>query len=161
MAVIALLSTQKDGVTRKRPFDIHGKLRFDYFALPATAVLGDIGSTIELCDLPPGATRILPWLCRLSTSAWGASRTLSIGHRAYTKADAFMNASGVTDEAESSNAFVSALDVSAAVNNVAWSSTVQKYDVFAKSGVTLFATVAGGTIPAGATMSGLVAYIYE
>lgn len=159
MAVLALLSTQKDGVTRKRPFDIHGKLRFDYFALPAVAVAADIGSTVELCDLPPGAVRILPWLCRLTTSAWGASRTLSIGHRAYQKADP--NFGATTDEAESANAFVNALDVSSAVSNVAWSSTVQKYDVFSKAGVVIFATVAGGTIPVNATMTGLVAYIYE
>lgn len=156
MAVLALTSTQKDGTTRKRPFDTQGKLRFAYFALPAVAVAGDINTTLELCDLPPGAVRILPWLSRLTTSAWGASRTLSVGHRAYAKLD-----DPYTQEAESASAFISALDVSSAVANVAWSSTVQKYDVFSKAGVTLFGTVAGGTIPVGATMSGLVAYLYE
>ena len=156
MAVLALTSTQKDGTTRKRPFDTQGKLRFAYFALPAVAVAGDINTTLELCDLPPGAVRILPWLSRLTTSAWGASRTLSIGHRAYAKLD-----DPYTQEAEAAAAFISALDVSSAVANVAWSSTVQKYDVFSKAGVTLFGTVAGGTIPVGATMSGLVAYLYE
>lgn len=159
MAVLALNSTQKDGTTRKRPFDKHGKLRFAYFALPAVAVAADATSTVELCDLPPGAVRILPWLSRISTSAWGASRLLDVGHRGYQKADPFM--STTTDEAESANAFINDLDVSSAVNNVAWSSTVQKYDIYSKAGVTLFATVAGGTIPVAATMSGLVAYIYE
>lgn len=156
MAVLALTSTQKDGVTRKRPFDTQGKLRFAYFSLPAVAVAGDIGTTIDLCDLPPGAVRILPWLSQLSVSAWGASRTLSIGHRAYAKLD-----DPYTSEAESSNAFVSALSVATALTTDAWSATVMKYDVFSKAGVTIFATVAGGTIPVGATMDGLVAYIYE
>lgn len=159
MAVLALNSTQKDGTTRKRPFDTNAKLRFAYFALPAVAVAGDIGTTIELADLPPGAVRLLPWLSRLTTSAFGASRTLSIGHRAYAKADG--NFGATTDEAEAAAAFVSALDVSSAVANTAWSSTVQKYDMFSKAGVTLFATVAGGTIPVNATLSGLVAYLYE
>lgn len=159
MAVLALNSTQKDGVTRKRPFDTNAKLRFAYFALPAVAAAGDANTTIELADLPPGAVRLLPWLCRITTSAFGASRTLDVGHRAYTKADAF--SSTTTDEAEDPDAFIDGLDVSSAVANTAWSSTVQKFDMFSKAGVTLFATVLGGTIPVGATMSGLVAYLYE
>lgn len=156
MAVLALTSTQKDGTTRKRPFDTQGKLRFAYFALPAVAVAGDIGSTVDLCDLPPGAVRILPWLSQISVSAWGASRTLSVGHRAYARLD-----DPYTAEAESANAFINALDVSSALTTDAWSATVMKYDVFSKAGVTIFGTVAGGTIPVGATMSGLVAYLYE
>lgn len=156
MAVLALKSTQKDGTTRKRPFDTMGKLRFAYFALPAVAVAGDIASTIDLCDLPPGAVRILPFMSRIVVSAWGASRTLNIGHRAYVKLD-----DPTTSEAESANAFINALDVSSAVALSAWSATVMKYDVYSKAGVTIFGTVAGGTIPVGATMSGLVAYLYE
>lgn len=156
MAVLALKSTQLDGATRKRPFDTMGKARYAYFSLPAVAVAGDIGSTVDLCDLPPGAVRILPFLSRLIVSAWGASRTLSIGHRAYVKAD-----DTFTQEAESANAFVNALDVSGAVALSAWSATVMKYDVYSKAGVRIFGTVAGGTIPVGATMSGLVAYLYE
>ena len=158
MAVLALNTTQKDGVTRKRPFDTNAKLRFAYFALPAVVEAGDAGTTIELCDLPPGAVRLLPWMCRISTSAFGASRVLDIGHRAFQKADPFMNTA--TTEAESAAEFVNDLNVSSAVVNTAWS-TVQKYDLYSKSGVTLFATVAGGTIPIGATLSGLVAYLYE
>lgn len=157
MAVLALTTTQKDGTTRKRPFDQHGKLRFDYFELPAVAVAGDANTTIELCDLPPGAVRILPGLCRLKASAFGASRTLDLGHRAYAKAD---YASGGEDEAEDVDAFIDGRDVSSATD-AAWSTTVLKYDIFSKAGVTLFATVLGGTIPVGATLSGLVAYLYE
>lgn len=159
MAVLALTSIQKDGVTRKRPFDKHGKMRFDYFEIVPVVTLGDIGTTIDLCDLPPGAVRVLPWESRVKTSAWGASRTLSIGHRAYQKIDP--TSTTTTDEAENASAFVSALDVSSAVNNVAWSATTQKYDMFSKAGITIFATVAGGTIPVAATLSGFVAYIYE
>ena len=159
MAVLALTSIQKDGVTRKYPTDKHGKLRMDYFEIVPVVVFGDIGTTIELCDLPPGRVRLLPWESRIKTSAFGAARTLSIGHRAYQKIDP--TTITVTDEPESVNAFVSALDVSAAVNNVAWGATVVKYDMFSKAGITIFATVAGGTIPVAATVQGLVAYIYE
>jgi hypothetical protein len=156
MAVLALTSVQKDGTTRKRPFDINGKIRFAYFNLPAVAVAGDANTTLELCDLPPGAVRILPFMSSIKTSAWGASRTLSLGHRAYAKLD-----QPYTEEAESANAFINALDVSSAVALQRWSTTVHKYDVFSKAGVTIFGTVAGGTIPVGATLEGSVAYVYE
>ena len=157
MAVLALKSIQETPGVRKRPIDDHGKLRFEYFELAPVAVAGDANTTIDLCELPPGAVRILPFMSRIKTSAFGASRTLDIGHRAYAKAD-YVN--GGSDEPENEVAFVTAKDVSAQVANDAWS-TVLKYDVFSKAGVMIFAKVEGGTIPVAATLSGLVAYIYE
>lgn len=161
MAVLQLTSTQMDGVTRKRPIDEHGKLRFVYFALPAVAVAGDINTTIDLAKLPPGATRIMPWLSRIKVSAWGASRTLSLGHHSYSKRPSGTDTMANETEAESANAFISALDVSSAVALSAWSATVEKYDIYSRTEVVLFATVAGGTIPVGATLSGYCAYLYE
>lgn len=162
MAILDLDTVQMDGETRKRPFDEHGKLRFCYFNLPAVVVAGDIATTIDLCKLPPGATRILPWLSRIKVSAWGASRTLSLGHRAYSKRPPGAGAAASDDnEAESFNAFINALDVSSAVALSAWSATVEKYDIYSRTEVTLFAKVAGGTIPIGATLSGFAAYLYE
>lgn len=154
MAVLALTSTQKTDDYRKRPTEDHGKFRIQYFDLPAVAVAGDIGTTIGLCKLPAGQVRVIPHLSRLTTSAWGASRTLSIGHLAYAKRD------DGTTEAANPTAFVSALDVSSAVTAQALG-TALKYDLYSKGGVDIQASVAGGTIPVGATMSGFFVYIYE
>lgn len=156
MAVLALQSVQEKTDYRGRPTDEHGKLRIQYFELEAVAVAGDIGSTVDLCTLPPGAIRILPLLSMLQVSAFGASRTLSVGHRAYQKRDN----PGEAYEAESANAFINARDVSSATF-AAFSAAVLKYDVYSKQGVKLFATVAGGTIPVNATIKGYVIYIAE
>lgn len=161
MAVLELTSTQMDGTTRKRPFDEHGKLRFCYFALPAVAVAGDINTTVDLCKLPPGAIRILPWLSRIKVSAWGSSRTLDVGHRAYSKRPAGTDTSANETEAADEDAFIAALDVSSAVALSAWSATVEKFDIYSRTEVVVYAKVEGGTIPVGATLSGYVAYLYE
>lgn len=157
MAVLALTSAQKVPDVRLRPIDKHGKFRIDYFNLPAVVVAGDIGTTIALTDLPPGAVRVLPHASRLTCSAFGASRTLAIGTRAYASRDI---SSGVASNAEDAAALMAALDVSGAVTAVAFGTTL-KLDFFSVTGIEIFATVAGGTIPVGATFSGYIAYIYE
>lgn len=156
MAVEAFLSVQRTPDIRLRPIDKHGKFRIAFFQLVATTVAGDIGSTIDLTDLPPGAVRILPHMSRLINSAWGASRTLAIGHREYQK-----SSTPYAVEAQNASAFAAAIDVSAAVTTPVALGTALKYDVYSLAGVVLYATVAGGTIPTGATLSGYFAYIYE
>jgi hypothetical protein len=161
MAVLAQNSDQMADGYRGRPVDDFGKIRIAFFSFTNGAVAGDANSTVELCKLPPGAKRILPGLSRVSTSAFGAARTLSIGHRAYTKQNT--EAGGAvfsTDEAASANALVNAMDISGAVNGAAFGTSV-KYDMFSHNEITLYATVAGGTTPAAATISGYVAYVYE
>jgi hypothetical protein len=153
MAVLALKSDEMADNYRGRPTNDHGKLRIQYFNLPAVAVAGDATTTIDLCKLPPGQLKVIPCLSRITTSAWGASRTLSIGHLAYLSADA-------TTEAANASAFISAMDVSSAVAAAAFS-TVLEYDIYSKAGVTVQGSVAGGTIPVGATMEGFIVYVYE
>lgn len=161
MAVLTLDSYELTEGTRKRPFDEHGKLRFVRFSLPAVVTAGDAGTTINLARLPPGATRILPWLSRIKVSALGASRVLDLGHRAYSKRPGGLDVSANTDEAEDDDAFIADLDVSSAVALSAWSATVEKFDIYARTEVTLFAKISGGTLPVAATLSGMCAYIYE
>lgn len=156
MAVLALTADELVEGYRSLPINDHGKLRTQFFSLPAQSVAADANSTVELFDLPQGRVRVLPSLSRLTNSAWGSSRTLSIGHRAYASRDP-----GQADpEAENASAFISAMDVSGAQASVAWS-TVLKYDIYSKSGVRVFATVAGGTLPVGGSFSGFMVYIYE
>lgn len=158
MAVENYISLQEVEGYRAYPIDDHGKLRFQYFSVPASqvTVIGDADSTATLCFLPPGRTRVLPWLSRVSGGVFGASRTLDIGHVAYQSRDS----SGEALEALNLEAFLANLDVSSAVNAVAFS-TVLKYDIYSKTEVEIKARIQGGTWPIGIAISGLIAYIYE
>lgn len=157
-AIETFLSTQETPGQRNYPIDDHGKLRFQYFSVPAANVTpaGDADSTALLCKLPPGRVRVLPWLCRVSGGIFGASRTLDIGHLAYQKRDD----SGEALEATNYEAFLANLDVSSAVNAVAFS-TVLKYDLYSKQEVQIAARIQGGTWPVNIPISGFIAYIYE
>lgn len=156
MAVLALTTDELADDYRGHPVNDHGKLRIQYFNLPATTVAGDATTTVDLCELPSGKVRILPALSRLNTSAFGASRTLDVGHREYQKRDD----PSADLEDEDADAFIDGLDVSSAVTGNAFG-TGHKFDLYSKGGVTIFATVLGGTIPVGATISGYIVYVYE
>lgn len=153
MAVLALQSIQV-AATRGDPRSTHSKLRMDYFEAPAITVAGDINTTMDLCYLPPGNVRVLPSQSYVAVSAWGAARTLNVGHRAYSNEDMSVQI------AENASAFGTGIDVSAAAIKPI-SATVLKYDMYSKAGIKVFLTVLGGTIPVGATLKGLLAYLYE
>lgn len=141
---------------RRYPVDDHGKLRMQFFTVSAlTGALAD-GDTVALFWLPPGRKRILPGLSRITTSAFGAARTLDIGHDAYAS-----RPSGEADANDADpDAFVDGMDVSAAVNGAAWGTTL-KFDIYSIDEVLVYATILGGTMPVGASMSGYMAYLYE
>lgn len=141
---------------RKYPIDDHGKLRTQFFTIPALTVAYAANDTVDLFLLPPGRKRLLPNLSRLSGSAFGAGRTIDIGHRAYNA-----RPSAAADaEVEDPDALIDGLDVSAATNAVAWS-TALKFDMYSVDEVMVFATILGGTMPVGATLSGFLTYLYE
>lgn len=140
---------------RRYPIDDHGKFRIQEFQVSAlTGALAD-GGTIGLFWLPPGRKRIIPCLSRITHSAFGAARLLDIGHDAYMP-----RPPGNTPEAADPDAFVTDLDVAAAGNAVAWSTTL-KFDMYSLDEVLVYATVTGGTMPVGATLSGFCVYVYE
>lgn len=157
MAILNYLSVQETPDYRKRPTDDHGKFRIQFFSVPAAnvTVIGDADSTFQLCDLPSGAVRVLPCLSRITTSAFGAARTLDLGHRAYQT-----RPPDNANEPENPTAFITDMDISGAVNAAAFS-TVLKYDVYSMAGVSIYARVQGGTVPIGASLSGFITYIYE
>lgn len=157
MTVLALKTTELGDDARNYPTQNHGKLRYQFFDLPATAAEGEVASTIDLCNLPPGRVRVLPHLSRLTHSAFGAGRTLKIGHLAYASKDPNTG----DPEAADDDAFTpAALDVATASDSVAFSAKL-KYDIYSKAGVRVQALVGGDTIPAGASLSGCIAYICE
>jgi hypothetical protein len=141
---------------RKYPIDEHGKLRQNHFEIAALTVQGDDGSLYRLCKMPPGRVRVIPCLSRISTSAYGASRTLDIGHNAYNKRSDY----GEAQEAVNYEAFVANMDISSAVNAAAWS-TVLEYDIYSVAGWELWARVQGGTSDTTETLKGFVTFLYE
>lgn len=150
-------SVQMDGTTRKRPLDEHGKYRIGYFYYKNTsgAALA-AGTQIDLMRLPSGAVRILPGLSRLRHTAFGTARTLDIGHRAYYDKSEVDSA----EVAEDPNAFVAALAIAAAGENVTVGTDI-KHDLYSRKGPVIFATVNGDTIPVDAELEGFFAYVYE
>lgn len=149
------LSDQLTEGFRRYPVADHGKFRIQYFSVSALAVAYASGDQIDLFKLPPGRKRILLNASRITTSAWGASRTLSLGTRAYSS-----RPPDNAQEAEAGTVFLNALDVSSAVAAAAWS-TLLKYDLYSLAEIGVFATIGGGTMPIGASLSGYCTYISE
>lgn len=161
-AVIVLsdqLTRTSDDQVRNYPIDRGGKLREVYFKYTNNTggTLAD-GTQVDLTDLPQGRFRILPNLSRYRSTALGASRTLSIGLRAYYK-DTISN----TPVAEDGTCLVNAKDVSGAVNDTAFDGGANNmsYTQYGTTGIRVFATLAGGTIPAAAVIEGYIVYVAE
>lgn len=160
MAVTTELSDQLTARTVPNtimdPADIGGRLRFKYFTFTQGAAAGDANSTADLVELPSGRVRIFAGLSRVSHSAFGASRTLDIGHAGYTEPDGdAVNA----DE----DALHSAADVSSAggFTPVDETGNDQTFVYWADAPVVLKAKCEAGTIPAGATLEGFFVYAHE
>lgn len=161
MAVTNTNSTQvgyeASPVTIVKNCDSNCKTRKKVFNFVQGAAAGDAGSTAVLANLPAGRVRIYPLESRITWSAFGASRLLDVGYAAYTSEDG----SAVTVSAAY---FDDDIDVSSA-GTAAMGSDIPDKDktkYFAsKSGVSIYATVAGGTIPAAATIDGYITYTVE
>lgn len=137
------------------PDRLHGRLRVAECSFTQGADAGDAGSTATLFRLPPGRVKILGHLSELSISAFGANRVLDIGHAAYVTpaGDAVVaDATALDDD----------LDVAAA-SSVALGSETEDGSLVIESrdGVDILATVAGGTLPAAATVDGHLVYVAD
>ena len=161
MAVTTEKSTQVGNVdarplTPLSPIDNHGRVRIAKFNFTQGAAPGDATSTMELVRLPGGSVRVLWNETVLHVSAFGASRTLDVGFRAHTDE----NGDAVVED---DNGLSDDIDVAAAgqktVTGVLGTDEVK--DFTSQDGVDLFATVAGGTIPAAATITGYVVYVKD
>jgi len=147
-------AAQLEEAYRKYPIDDHGKLRFAYGKVTAAEALAANG-TMALVSLPVGRKRILPHLSRITTSAFGAGRTLDVGHQAYNTA-----LSPVAVEDDDPDALIDGLDVATAVTANVFGTDL-KFDMYSKTDVIVYGTVLGGTMPANATVEVLIAYLYE
>lgn len=109
---------------------------------------GDDGSSRSLCFIPPGMYRFYRHLSSIFFSAFGAARVLDLGWLAYTDKDG-------TAVSVSANGLNNDIDVSAAgTAYIGLAIAVGFKDFESRDGVTITYTVAGGTIPAAATLHG-------
>lgn len=107
------------------------------------------GTKIGLAQLPAGAVAI-HGLSQAKHSALGASRTLDIGHEAYKDKD---NA----DVAEKLDLLLDGANVSGA-GTVSLNLQGPAYKAESKEGIVITAQVNGGTIPANATIDGVILF---
>ena len=136
--------------------DWHGRLRIARFTFTQGAAAGDANSTARLVRLPPGRCRVFMGLSYLHASAFGAARVLDIGWQAHTDLD------GIAVVADP-NGLADNIDVAAAgektvTGTIGLDETKQ---FLSRDEIVIEAQVAGGTIPAGATLSGYFVYVKD
>lgn len=140
-------NTQAVPATMNDVCDEHGRVRVRAFDFTQSGAGAD-GDTVTLCNLPGGTSRVLG--VAITSSAFGASRVVKVGHTGYTNL---------------SNTAVSADDDAFMANtSIATAGTVTSFatsKLSSKTGLTVRATVTGGTIPDGATLNGYVLYAID
>ena len=147
------LLTNADAGVANEPHDASGRLKVVRFSY-TQAGAGDANSTVELVKLPRGRLRIYGVMSRIAFSAFGASRVLDIGWRAYEDfagATVAADPDGIDNDINVASAGISAL-------GNALAATDDTLEIESGTGVTIFATVAGGTIPDAATLTGYIVY---
>ena len=144
------------GAIKNLTTDLLGRMRKMRFDFTQGAAAGDATSTMALIIIPAGITRVYLRESLIAFSAFGAARVLDIGYSGYTD----RNGEAV---AAAPAAFVNDLDVSAAGTS-ALTGVVGGEESFlfeSSSEITVFATVAGGTIPAAATLNGDITIVRD
>lgn len=160
MAIVDVKSTQygnrdANPPVPNNPEDVGGKLRLYRFDFNQGSVAGDAASRQSLCRIAPGRGYIVPILSRSKWSAFGASRLLDIGVGTYTKPDGTVVAAtaDTIDDGRDVNAAGVAF-LGAGTNGV-----TDAISYNAQNEIVISSTVAGGTIPASATLNGWIAAI--
>lgn len=144
------------GAIKNLTTDIMGRMRKFRFDFTQGAAAGDIGSTVTLAILPMGGNYVYLRESLIAFSAFGAARTLDIGYGAYKDRDGNAVAA---DPA----AFVDDLDVSVA-GTAALTGVVGGIESLlfeSSTDIPIIATVAGGTIPAAATLNGDITVVRD
>ena len=162
MAVTTQYSTQYGGVgdtpsvaSLPNSYDVGRKQAYWFDHTQSGA--GDATSTVDLVFLPAGKYRILIAESHIEWTAFGASRLLDIGLRAYTNADG--TAVVVDDNLYDDDVDVSSAGQAAMGSDYITATLANKakgHYIDALNGVSLFCTVAGGTIPDAAQLHGYI-----
>ena len=113
---------------------------------------GDATSILRLCELSGGRIRIIPELCKAIVSEFGTSRTLTIGY-----AENRVRPTGEILAADPD--FLVTTNTTAAAGGTITGSSFLDVEVEVLDRLLITATVAGGTIPDGATVRGRIAFL--
>jgi len=127
--------------------DEHGRVRVMSFTYTQSGA-GTAGDTVNLCALPGGNVRVLG--TSTTYSAFGASRTIKIGHTAYVNL-------AKTTVAASSTAFLASTSIASAGTTT--THTTAKFT--SREGILVQALIEGGTLPDAATLTGYVLYAVD
>ncbi|NBN64130.1 hypothetical protein [Pannonibacter tanglangensis] len=140
---------------RIRPTEYQGRIRVAYFNFTQSGQ-GPANATAQLIHLPEGRVRILRHLSMVSTSAFGAGRTLNVGFAAYRNLIGDAVAANET-------ALIAARDVAAAASAAPSAAAGADPTLYLESrdGVDVYARVLGNTIPDGAKIWGMLAYVTD
>ncbi len=159
----SLQLTNRDGSASAPPvpnkvYEVGGTWRWSKYDFTQGALAGDANSTMDLVKIPAGTSMIVKTLSRLKRSAFGAARTLNIGHTGYTKTDG-------TVVAAAADVIEDGLDVSAAGQSFLGvgtnAATLETFEIDAKGELLIQAIVLGGTIPAAATLNGWICFVHN
>lgn len=149
------VSLQGSMVDTNQPYLSFGRERHIDVDLTTTAV-GDIDSTFELVRLGAGNWTIIGDLSKLYTSAFGASRTLTVGISSY------IPITSNAETAENLTAIHTSADVASAGSFVPTTATTAgRLVVKSKTPVIIKAQVKGGTVPSGATIKGFFTVVND
>ena len=127
--------------------DEHGRVRVMSFTYTQSGA-GTAGDLVNLCALPGGSLRIVGLV--VTSSAFGASRTLKVGHTAYVNL-------AKTTVAANSTAFLASTSIATAVTTTTY--VTQK--LTSREGILVQALIEGGTLPDAATLSGYILYAID
>ena len=127
-------------------------LRAMRWNVPDTVIVGDAGSTLQVCTLPYAA-RYIASLSKLGWEPFGTGRTLNFGWLPYRMADG-------TEVAGNPAGLATGLDVALAGRSFFDAFPTSSVDEMAfPAPVTLVLTVLGGTIPVGTGVGGIIVYL--
>jgi hypothetical protein len=127
-------------------------LRAMRWNVPDTTIVGDAGSTLQVCTLPY-ASRYLASLSKMGWEPFGTGRTLNFGWLPYRMADG-------TEVAGNPAGLATGLDVALAGRSFFDAFPLSSLDEWAPPApVTLILTVLGGTIPVGTGVGGIIVYL--
>lgn len=160
MAITAERSTQvlnADAGKLNDAVDYHGRANLFYFSYTQSAAAGDIASTQDLVRVPPGKWRFLRKMSEVFVSVWGAARTIEIGHTGWTQPDGTVVAASTVAIETANTTVVAGGSFQPGIALTADGTLV----INSRAPVTIQAKVAGGTIPAAATIKGVLALMRE
>ena len=143
---------------------IYGKLRVYRINFTQGAAAGDANSFARLIRLPAGKIMLLGTQCVLKISALGAARIVDIGWEAYRDKSGVVVAAdpdGLVDGLVATAATYTIFSVppSGVAGAGILADTTKTFE--SSSGVVLAAQCTGDTLPAGATMQGLIVVAVE